>query len=102
MLILVIVFSSSVLSIALGSQVDRMSEDWDEDYENDWTDDSDAESDTVECPSCGRDVYEDAFACPHCDEYITHGASAWNGKPAWWAILGLLGIIAVIFALSGL
>jgi hypothetical protein len=77
-----------------------MSNEWDDDYDS--QDDSDVESETVECSNCGHDVYEDAVQCPICNEYITQGQSAWEGKPAWWAILGLLGIVAVIFALSGL
>jgi hypothetical protein len=72
-------------------------EDWDEGEEA-W-DDDDAESSVTECPKCGADLYEDAVRCPLCGEYVTHSTSAWSQKPAWWRMLGLAGIIALIVAL---
>ena len=75
------------------------------DDDSDWEapedpDDDDAESLTTICPSCGADVYEDAEQCPACGDYITHSARAWDGKPLWWVILGVLGIIAFIVMLT--
>ncbi|MBN2473078.1 MAG: zinc-ribbon domain-containing protein [Pirellulales bacterium] len=58
-------------------------------------------SETVPCPQCGADVYEDAVQCPACGTYITHEANVWSGRPAWWIVLGLLGILAVILTLAG-
>jgi hypothetical protein len=64
-------------------------------------DDSDDEpTETVPCPECGAEVYEDAVQCPVCGSYITHGAGAWSGRSLWWIILGLLGIVAAIVALA--
>lgn len=76
-------------------------DEWQDD--DDWsseTDDDDV-SYTVDCPECGAEVYEDAERCPACGSYIVLGAtgSVWQGRPAWWIILGLLGVIAVILAL---
>jgi hypothetical protein len=77
-----------------------MTDDWDEDN---WNDDSDDATETIVCPNCGIDVYEDAEQCPGCHEYIMSGSlSAWESKPVWWVVLGFIGIIATIFALSGL
>ena len=57
-------------------------------------------SETLPCPECGAEVYEDSERCPHCGHYITTGSgSLWAGRPAWWVLLGLLGIVAVVFAL---
>ena len=55
----------------------------------------------TDCPECGAEVYEDAERCPSCGSYIilSSSGSVWQGRPAWWIILGLLGIIAVILAL---
>jgi hypothetical protein len=65
-------------------------------------DDYDQEgSETVPCPQCGTEVYEDAVQCPVCGTYLTQGGRAWTGRPAWWIVLGLLGILAVILALAG-
>jgi hypothetical protein len=49
---------------------------------------------------CGMDVYEDAEECPLCGEFFTRQTGeAWRGKPTWWIVLGLVGIIAVIMML---
>jgi predicted amidophosphoribosyltransferase len=66
---------------------------------DDWLDDSEAE--TEACPACGAEVYEEAEQCPECGEYITPGAGrgAFQGKPLWWVVLGLLGVVALFLAL---
>lgn len=81
--------------------------DWDDDWDSGGSDedgwdhgDDLAESETIPCPACGADVYEDAEQCPACGEYITRDTRAWSGKPAWWILLGLAGIIAVIVVFS--
>ena len=61
---------------------------WDED-----------DSDTVECPACGAELYEDADLCPVCGEFLITDTRVWSGKPTWWIALGLLGIIALTAAL---
>lgn len=66
----------------------------DEDY------DDDEEVDLVECPECGAEVYEDAVACPVCGTYITHSTSVWEGKSLAWVVIGLLGILAVIYVFT--
>jgi hypothetical protein len=65
----------------------------DEDEAEDLDDD---QTELVECPRCGVDIYEDAEQCPLCGEWITHGTSAWAGRPWWWAVLGACGIAAII------
>jgi endogenous inhibitor of DNA gyrase (YacG/DUF329 family) len=49
---------------------------------------------TVPCPSCGRDVYEDADRCPSCGDYIVPGRLR-PRRPAWWWIAFAL-ILAVL------
>ena len=73
---------------------------WDDPLDDDEFDDGeedDLESSLIECPKCGVDIYEDAVRCPLCGEYITRTHSIWQGKPLWWKVIGLLGIIAIIF-----
>lgn len=63
-----------------------------------WEDDS---TETIDCPSCGAEVYEDAERCPVCGDYLLRDTtSVWSDKPAWWLLLGILGIIAVATALT--
>ncbi len=70
-------------------------DDWDEPH-----DDGDDETDVVACPNCGADVYAESDRCPSCGDYVTHGSShALSGKPGWYVILALAGIVAVIAAL---
>jgi len=69
--------------------------------ENDYLDEDD-EPLTLPCPECGADVYEDAVRCPACGYYITHPTSVWHGRPGWWILLGLLGVVALILVLTGL
>ena len=81
-----------------------MTDDWDD--EAGWEDeagwDDDGPSETVECPSCGELVYEDAERCVLCGEWITVFRSPWQGRSTWWIVLGALGVAATILALSGL
>ncbi|PHS13763.1 MAG: hypothetical protein COA78_06650 [Blastopirellula sp.] len=81
-----------------------MSSEWDnDDQDEEWTDEdySDDDSDYVDqCPECGVEIYADADVCPQCGHFIIHENSVWKGRSTWWIVLGLLGMLAVIFALS--
>ena len=50
------------------------------------------ESATIDCPSCQREVYEDAAVCPYCHEIIL----APTGYPTWvvWVAVLLLVVLA--------
>jgi len=74
--------------------------DWDDDEPDDDWEDDDLEASTIPCPKCGIDIYEDAVRCPLCGEYITRTHSVWSDKPWWWKLVGLLGIIAMIWGLA--
>lgn len=83
----------------------RFPDDWSDDFDerespdaDEFLDDTPAE--TIPCPQCGHDVYEESERCPACGSYIVHDTSIWSGRPAWWIVLGLLGIAAVVLALS--
>ena len=73
---------------------------------SDWDDDEfsadasgDDASDTLPCPNCGQDVYEDAPQCPSCGHYVTHDTRPLSGRPAWWVVLGLIGAAALVWLL---
>ncbi len=76
--------------------------DWDDE---DWSEDEDYgldnQSTTTDCTHCGAEIYDDAPRCPICGEYQVGDRSltAWQGRPLWWKLGGLIGIIAVIFGM---
>lgn len=49
-------------------------------------DDAD-EDDTLPCPACGRQVYEDADQCPYCGEWIIPLRGR-GGLPSWARVAG--------------
>lgn len=63
-------------------------------------DDADEPTETIPCPSCGAEVYEDAVQCPSCGQYISPSTSLWSNRPWWWIALGAAGVVAVIVVLS--
>jgi hypothetical protein len=72
-------------------------------HDNDYWDDDALDDDTAEvmpCPECGAEIYEDAEQCPVCGCYVTFGTSPWSGRSPIWIVLGIAGIVAVIFVLS--
>ena len=75
----------------------RPLEDWEFPEPDDEEDEDYAE--TVACPACAADVYEDAESCPACGEYIVLSKSGLSDWPGWFVALGLVGILAVILAL---
>lgn len=83
--------------------VDNWSDEFDDNEYPDPDDDEGSEdvTETVRCPNCGADVYEDAEQCPRCGEYVEFSTSVWQDKPLPWVMVGLAGIVAVILTLSG-
>lgn len=75
------------------------SDSWEDD---DWEEpfDEDDEPELLPCPACGTEIYEEAERCPSCGEYIVHRTDVWAGKPMWWVILALIGIVATIASLA--
>ena len=77
----------------------RSAEEWDDDEDEDYGPDD--QSSTTDCIKCGGEIYDDASRCPLCGEYQVGARSltAWEGRPLWWKVGGLIGIIAFLFAL---
>ena len=63
-------------------------------------DDESDELDTLPCPACGEPVYEELSQCPHCGEYVTADTRALAGMPIAWVLLGVVGILATLWALA--
>ncbi len=75
--------------------------DLDDDFDSD-DDYGDDEAETLPCPECGAEVYEDAEQCPRCGAYITPHTHALAGWPWVLVALGLCGVVAVVgFLLFG-
>ncbi len=85
---------------------ERWFEEADEHLDDDeFPDEDDVDDDssvTVPCPECGAEIYEDALRCPVCGNYVSHKSGVWSGRPGWWILLGLLGILAAMLTLAGL
>lgn len=77
--------------------MDKPLQDW-EYPEPDPDDDAD-ELATITCPVCRREIYEDAPMCPYCgadvDELLP---SVFKGRPIWFILLAMAGVIAFILA----
>lgn len=78
----------------------RPLEDWE--YPEPDDDEEMEVSETLPCPSCGEPVYEDTEECPYCGEYVSWGSSSpLAGRPWWYVVLAIFGIVATIFLLIG-
>ena len=72
-----------------------------EDHEFPDEDDLDEDpNETLPCPECGAEVYEETPRCPHCGSYVTFSAHPFQGRSWWWIGLGILGIVAVVVVLA--
>ena len=78
---------------------DESSDSFDDREYPDEDDLDDGSTDTVVCPHCGADVYEDADQCPECGMFLLSDTRVWSSKSLGWIALGLLGVIAAILAL---
>ncbi len=76
-------------------------EEWadrDAPLESDLVDDD--ESETLNCPECGEDVYEESNQCPACGLYITPKVRTSHLENAIWTIAAILVVGAcLLFAI---
>ncbi len=56
----------------------------------------DDESETIPCPACGTEVYEDSPQCPVCGEYIFGSTSSTHRWPWWWMVAAVITLVAFI------
>jgi hypothetical protein len=94
--------------MAYRDEDDFLEEEWapagDDHDADDWDGDgAEEDEELIDCPECGQQVHIESQQCPHCGYYIldeSDRASVWQGRSWWWIVLGVLGTIAVIVALS--
>jgi rRNA maturation protein Nop10 len=61
--------------------------------------DSDAdETPTLNCPSCGEEVYHEADRCPECGEWIIARVAEPAGPPRGWFIAAAIAVLIGLFA----
>lgn len=56
------------------------------------------ESETITCPACGAEIYEQAQQCPFCGEYIVQ-STAMSTPGGWkWLVIALaaLGLVVLL------
>ena len=75
-------------------------DEYDEDWDDDYPEDEDDGENTIECPECGAEIFDDIGVCPVCGHAIIHSTNPWQGKSLGWVVLGFLGIIATVVALT--
>jgi predicted nucleic acid-binding Zn ribbon protein len=74
---------------------------WEEDEGG--TDEGDGIADTIACPYCQEDIYEDSQRCPHCENYISGEVSKRTSHPSWVVITAwILVAVFLYFALAPL
>lgn len=60
-----------------------------------WDESDDA--DTIPCPYCRKQIYEDAVRCPYCENYISsEEVQRSNAKP-WWLIIGVFICLFLVY-----
>jgi predicted nucleic acid-binding Zn ribbon protein len=76
-------------------------DEWSDDGPEDWEDpdesdqDDEQETQTAECPYCGKEIFAHAELCPHCKNYISH-EDAPHRRPAKWIIIGVILALAAV------
>ena len=77
--------------------------EWDDDMLDEGPLDSDLEElgdddepETVPCPACRAEIYEDSPQCPVCGEYIFHRSGAGHRWPWWWMLATAAAIISFV------
>ncbi|MEM9657333.1 MAG: zinc-ribbon domain-containing protein [Planctomycetota bacterium] len=75
--------------------------DWDEEVwgDEDWSDEASEEDpvdQTVACPHCGEQVYDDSPRCPSCGQYLLESDLASSTRP-WWIVVGAAACLYAVF-----
>lgn len=71
--------------------------DWDDPYDEDVDEDAREDGDdTVPCPRCKREVYENAQQCPYCHYFLSEEDALASLKP-WWVIVGAVLALGAVY-----
>lgn len=84
------------MPIARDDDYDRDPYDDDSPIDDDYVDD-DEEATEIECPHCGREIYDDTEQCPYCGQYLSDTSLVSRSMP-WWVWLGLVGAAVAVLS----
>jgi predicted RNA-binding Zn-ribbon protein involved in translation (DUF1610 family) len=70
-------------------------DDFADDTSGDFDENDDDAADTLPCPNCGREIYDEAQRCPHCGQYIAAGERA-SAHPPWVVITAVLCVLIAL------
>jgi predicted nucleic acid-binding Zn ribbon protein len=73
----------------------RYQDDEEDEDDDAYGDDDDAE--TVPCPHCGADVYEDAEQCPRCEKYMSAEDRPTSRPSTFVGVMMVLALLAALF-----
>ena len=68
-----------------------------------WNDESEYDldrDDTMPCPHCRAEIYDESEQCPYCGQYITAQTSPFQSAPTWMRVLFVLIILAIVLSLA--
>jgi len=57
----------------------------------------DDEPDTVPCPYCRREIFDDADRCPYCENYLSAEDRPAGPRSGFWAVAMVLALLAAAF-----
>ena len=72
---------------------------WDDDDADDEFESEDElldEDETIVCPACGEQIYDDAPRCPYCGSYVTDEGVPTRTKP-WWIIVTAAACLYLVY-----
>ncbi len=85
--------------VELDADDDDFDDEDDLDDEDDFDANDDADAVSLPCPHCHKSVHEDVEWCPYCGMGITRDTSVLSGKPHWYVVLAIVGMIATALTL---
>jgi uncharacterized paraquat-inducible protein A len=66
-----------------------------DDDDEEWDESPRDEDDTVPCPYCRREIYDDAEQCPYCGNYVSREDSP-SIQPKWVVVTAILCLIVAL------
>ncbi|HLN30079.1 MAG TPA: zinc-ribbon domain-containing protein [Gemmataceae bacterium] len=72
-----------------------LDDEWDDNEVQGFQVPEEEEEETVPCPHCRRQIYEDAERCPNCGHYLSIEDGSFRARP-WWFISGFVICVVIV------